>query len=496
MPAGGTDPVIPTAADCAEVAGQWLQPIGSAFFAVSTVNLRKKESETMVRFRSRMTLIVCSLAMLFVSAGAKESRAAASTAPSMPESAPAKLTLEQCISLALENNPGLQAEREKVLELENDYRIAASGLYPKLSISAYYNRLDEDRLSVSPGMIYGAETQALAKLRQLLFDGGKTRYGSRAASKGADAERQTAEAARLDTVFLVSQAYYRVLESREIANVGETSRAQREAFFKLTEAFRRAGKATRLESLKAEAQLFDADRSLAQAREAHRLSELILKKTIGINLGKAIEIADALPDAFPVPDDEELMIQGALANSPDLKKTALLKEQAEASLRSAYGPFLPELSLQGSYGYRDRDTSPWTDEWTAGVFLEWSLFEGGLTRAQVGKARSKVNQVAWNERGVRDQVQVDLREALGNLRTAVAAIRSSKRLVEAQDEAYKAAVAFYKRGKSTYIEVLSAQVDLTQAKAAYIRAVGDYQNASARLDRVMGKGKSYETENR
>ncbi len=434
--------------------------------------------------------------MFSLAAFAEDPASSPSSAVKSEESQPKTLTLEQCISLALENNPGLQAEREKVMELENEYRIAASGLYPKLSISAYYNRLDEDRLSVSPGMIYGAETLAQAKLKQLLFDGGKTRYSSRAASRGAEAQRESAEATRLDTVFIVSQSYYRVLEARELVNVSETSRAQREAFFKLTEAFRRAGKATRLESLKAEAQLFDAERSLAQAREAHRLSELILKKTIGINLGRAIEIADALPDAFPVPDDEESLVRGAIANSRDLKKAALLKEQAEASLRSAYGPFLPELSLQGSYGYRDRDTSPWTDEWTAGVFLEWSLFEGGLTRAQVGKARSKVNQVAWNERGVRDQVQVDLREALGNLRTAVAAIRSSKRLVEAQDEAYKAAVAFYKRGKSTYIEVLSAQVDLTQAKAVYIRAVGDYQNASARLGRVMGEGKSYETEKR
>jgi outer membrane protein TolC len=84
-------------------------------------------------------------------------------------------------------------------------------------------------------------------------------------------------------------------------------------------------------------------------------------------------------------------------------------------------------------------------------------------------------------------VQVDLSQALGDIRTALASIRSSKRLVEAQDEAYKATVDFYKRGKATYIEVLSAETDLTQAKAAYVRSVGDYQAASARLDRVTGK---------
>jgi outer membrane protein TolC len=84
-------------------------------------------------------------------------------------------------------------------------------------------------------------------------------------------------------------------------------------------------------------------------------------------------------------------------------------------------------------------------------------------------------------------VQVDLSQAVGDIRTALASIRSSKRLVEAQDEAYTAVVEFYKRGKATYIEVLTAETDLTQAKAAYVLAVGDYQAASARLDRVIGK---------
>ncbi len=406
------------------------------------------------------------------------------------------LTLDQCIVSALENNPGLQIEREKITELENDYRIAASGLYPKVSISAYYQRLDSDRLGTLPTMAYAEETLAQAKVKQVLFDGGRTWYNRRAAARGEDAQKESAEGTRLDTIFIVSQAFYRVLEAQEILIVSENSYRQREEFLRLTESFRKAGRATKLETLKAEAQLLDADRSLSQAKEAYRLSELILKKIIGMDLGTLIRVSDGLPEQLPEPGDEGALLGEALANNPDIKKVTLLKEQSQASLSSAYGPYWPEISLQGTYGYRDRDTASWTSEWTAGVFLEWSLFEGGLTKAQAGKARSRVNQVAWNERAVRDQVQVDLREALGNVRTALAAVRSSRRLVEAQDESYNAAMMFYKGGKSTYLEVLSAQVDLTQAKASYVRAIGDYQNANAKLDRVVGKGKSHETEKR
>jgi outer membrane protein len=400
------------------------------------------------------------------------------------------LILEQCIELAFKNNPGLQIEQEKIIELENDYAIASSGLYPKLTANAYYTKLNPDRVGIQPLMRYSEESLGQIKLKQLLYDGGKTRYSGRAASKAADAQRDSAEATRLDTVYAVSQAYYRVLEARELLKVGETSRSQREAFFKLTDSYQKAGKATRIESLKAEAQLLDAERSLVQAREVMRISELILKKTIGVGVDAHIGIAGGLPETFAEPGSDELLMAQMVENNPDLKKSAKFKEQARMSIDSATGSYLPEISLQGSYGYRQRDTGlpPLSgDEWMAGVFLEWSLFEGGITRAQVAKARARYREVEWNDKAIRDQVRVDLSQALGDIRTALASIRSSKRLVEAQDESYKAVVEFYKRGKATYIEVLSAETDLTQAKAAYVRSVGDYQAASARLDRVTGK---------
>jgi outer membrane protein TolC len=397
------------------------------------------------------------------------------------------LSLEQCIALAFEKNPGLQIEQEKIIELENEYRIASAGLYPKITASASYTRVNRDRVGVQPIIAYTEESLGQVKLKQLLYDGGKTGNNGRAASKAVDAQRDSAEATRLETVSVVSQAYYRVLEARELLRVGEHSRSQREAFSKLTGSFYEAGKATRIEALKAEAQLLDAERSLIQAREALRTSELILKRTIGVGVEARINIADGLPDAFAEPENEEFLLAQMFANNPDLKKSAQFKEQARLSIDSSTGSYQPEVSLQGNYGYRDRDAGGSGEEWMAGVFLEWSLFEGGITRAQVARSRARYREIEWSDKAVRDQVQVDLHQALGDMRTALAFIRSSKRLAEAQDEAYEAIMEFYKRGKSTYIEVLTAETDLTEAKAAYVRAVGDYQIASARLDRVTGK---------
>ena len=59
--------------------------------------------------------------------------------------------------------------------------------------------------------------------------------------------------------------------------------------------------------------------------------------------------------------------------------------------------------------------------------------------------------------------------------------------LEQAQEGLRLAQLRYANGLSRQIEVLDAQVALTTARANYLQAVFDYQAASARLDRAMGK---------
>ena len=66
-------------------------------------------------------------------------------------------------------------------------------------------------------------------------------------------------------------------------------------------------------------------------------------------------------------------------------------------------------------------------------------------------------------------------------------IRSQEKNLEQAQEGLRLAQLRYANGLSRQIEVLDAQVALTTARANYLQAVFDYQAASARLDRAMGK---------
>jgi hypothetical protein len=75
-----------------------------------------------------------------------------------------------------------------------------------------------------------------------------------------------------------------------------------------------------------------------------------VKKTIGIGVAAQISIEDGLPETFAEPGTDEVLLSQMFENNPDLKKSMQFKEQARLSIDSATGSYLPEISLQGSYG--------------------------------------------------------------------------------------------------------------------------------------------------
>ncbi|MCI0536615.1 MAG: TolC family protein, partial [Verrucomicrobiales bacterium] len=139
---------------------------------------------------------------------------------------PAGLTLQQCLELALQKNPALAVQTAKSAEANSDYRAARAGLLPKLSATGYVNRLEEDRLSPAGGALpgislFGRESYGGLIARQLLFDGGKTTASRRAAAQGAKLKQMDLDAARDETVYQVSRAFFQAVEARELVPVAE-----------------------------------------------------------------------------------------------------------------------------------------------------------------------------------------------------------------------------------------------------------------------------------
>jgi len=403
------------------------------------------------------------------------------------------LSLEDCLTLARKYNPALSGAKEKIQELVADYQAAKSMFFPRLVLISYYERMNPDRLSPA-----GLTTQPLFKEeglisvigKQILFDGGKTFYSTRAAKIGAEAQRQEVRRTTDEVAFAVNEAFYRLTEAKENLRVVREALQERLDFATLTEAFYKAGKVTRLDSLRAQSQVSEVEQAKVEAENAVSLAREILARSIGLKEEAPLDIIGRLSDELTPAADINSLWQEALKTNPEIKWLDLEIEQSQTQIKAARGAYFPEISLQGGLGVRHRDLGGTKGEWLGGVFIEFPLFEGGLTEAQVAKASSQYLQSIEKKRNRLDSLKVDLTAAWLDQENANQGVLTTRQMVVTNEEAYASAQALYRNGKAIGLDVLQAQVDLTGSRFNSIKYAVAYEIARARIRQIAGSGLS------
>jgi outer membrane protein TolC len=398
-------------------------------------------------------------------------------------------TLEQAIELALARNPGLAVEAARTLESEADYRTARAPLKPSLAASAYSYQLNGSRLGpVTPTgtSLYTRESLVALTGRQLLYDWGRASRARDAAGLGRDGQQMALAAARDETIYAVTQNFYRALAAAEFVRVAQDALARDQAFEGMAAEFFRAGKATRLDGLKAETARLDAERSLTVAREALAVAVVRLAQAVGIDGKDPIVPQGSLPQDLLDPPALDQAFESALTANPDLQRAARQVEQARAIGRSVRGASYPDLALQASLGYRERNLGGGQPEWLVGLEVSWPLFSGGALSAGVAKADARLTQAEESRRAATLDLQTQVRDALAGWRTAQSNALSGIRIVATAREAVRAAESLYAAGKATALDVLTTQADLARADGAQVTALTDYAISRARLARLTG----------
>jgi len=250
---------------------------------------------------------------------------------------------------------------------------------------------------------------------------------------------------------------------------------------------------TKLDFLRSDSQVIDADQTIVQVRNNIILAKKILKKTIGLRDEEEIDIPGETPTISPETLDELALWEKVKEKNSDLRKINLDIERAKTNISFARTDYWPVISFQASYGYRNRDVGGTAEEYSYGIFLDYAIFTGGLTRATVAKAKSVSLQLEDSKKALLDQLRVDLNTALSQIQDALKGMESAKSSIGVNQEAYDATMAMYQAGKLTSLDVLTAQISLINSKASYVNYYGNYQTALAQLWKIIGEGeKLYE----
>jgi outer membrane protein TolC len=335
---------------------------------------------------------------------------------------------------------------------------------------------------------------------QLLYSGGRTGAALAIARNFREAAELQLQEETADIDLAVRTAYYRALFALELERIAAAAVVQAEQFLDQERLREKTGVASELDVLRAEVALANLKPQAVEARSAAEIAALDLKRLVNVPAAQPLRLTTTLeapaPNRLAPPEfapDETLARRAAIAAA---ERQVRMRELA---VRIAKGAFLPSIALQMSYGRLAFPTDAfrfggldWRTDWSAVLGVQVPIFDGLRRAAQVDQAAAEFNQARLRLAQLREGVQLQYHQALGERKRAAATIAARQTTVTQAQRVYDLTVMRYDRGVATQLEVSDARLALLQARTNLAQALSDFYVAEATVARALGSYDSVE----
>jgi outer membrane protein TolC len=162
------------------------------------------------------------------------------------------------------------------------------------------------------------------------------------------------------------------------------------------------------------------------------------------------------------------------------------KRLMESNLRYAKWSYLPTLSLGAAYNFNYLSNN-FSDLYSinrpnsyVNLTLALPLFQGGKRRADIDQANLQLKRLEWDFDALDLGVNTQYQAALANYKGSLLQFEAIKENMDLAKEIYDVVNLQYRSGIKTYLEVVTAETDLRQARINYFNAL--YQVLSSKVD--------------
>jgi outer membrane protein TolC len=425
------------------------------------------------------------------------------------------LTLNQCVTLALEENPEITSANLEV-EAANAKKSGARGAFgPRLRMEAGVQHWDtkialpilaglgdactnctwsldpntQKPMIYTPSELRARDTWSFsATLAQPLASLWTIREAHVLSSLGVDISKLQQQQSRRTLEFQVIETYFRLLQAKRMADVAIKSVEQISAQVKRAQTFFTRGIVARNDVLRAELGLAAAE----QRRIATQGTILLAKGRLATLIGRApdspIDIQETVGEpemlpTLPAPQAEATAVEKRL----ELKEIAIRIDQAGTGVRLAQSKMLPQVNAVANYTRGSKSLFQPSDAWFIGATASWDIWEGGSTYYGIEESKARYAQARSARRKAEDMIRLDARSAHVGLTTAAEALVVAKQAVAQAEENFRIEQSRYENSSNTSFDVLDAETQLTTATGQYQSVIYDYLIAKSNLARAMGE---------
>jgi outer membrane protein len=386
-------------------------------------------------------------------------------------------SLVEAMAATYNSNPDLLAGRALLRQTDETLQQAVSNWRPKVTLTAEYNKVESDSVSVKALPTYyilnGKAT--ILSVTQPLFRGGKTVADTKAAQANIQAQRAALANTEQTVLLQAVTAYANLVQDLGIVDVRRNNVRVLVQQLDATQERFRVGELTITDVSQAEARLEQAKADLVLAEAQIRIDEAVFVRVVGQRPGKMGE----LPLFGALPASEEEAVALAMNGGPLPMSAQYRISAASYGVNSAVATLLPQVNLVG-FMQQQFDLSTPTDNFNQyGVRLQATvpIYQNGSEWSQVRQAKELVGQRRNELDSARRTAAENVIRSWRNLDSARSRVTSFTAQVKANGVALNGVRQEAMVGSRTTLDVLNAEQELLNSQVSLIVARHDVQVA-------------------
>jgi outer membrane protein len=393
-----------------------------------------------------------------------------------------QLTWEECVRLAIRENPDLQASREAVLNSDAVRMGAYSALYPQISVSFGDTRGDQLANLYSP-YVYSTSYSEQLSLSQMIFNGFQTKGNIDQARAQLNLAFANLDNEKATVSFNLKSAFAQLLYAQKLIKISRDVIDIQQSNARLVKLLYEGGSEDKGDMQLSQANLDQALYNFDQAVRTRDLSGVQLGVYIGQNLPAPVLAEGELQtDVLPVmPDFNQLAVL-----TPSYFQHKAEVDAAAAGITIANSGWYPTITANASANRSDSQFPLKGRGWSAGFSVSYPLFQGGATYFDVKAANASLRQALDNLRSGTNDAALTLAQMFKGMVDAEDNVRIQKELLDATALRYKIAQADYRNGLMSFQDfntitedyvgqlqtLLSAQLSAVTSEASWEEARG------------------------
>jgi outer membrane protein TolC len=398
------------------------------------------------------------------------------------------LSLPELTELALQNNPRTRLAWYATRAEAAGIGIEKSDDLPRITADILGQRSETGSQTGNQNPWLTRYGPALT-LSYLLYDFGAGDSRVKAAEYRALAAALAQNRVLQDVVLQVEQAYYRYLGFEALVRSNELFLKSVKTSLDATQRRREGGLATAADVYRAETQVAQAELNLTRSKGELEKARGTLASAVGLPVNSRVRIQSfqGEPRIREISESLNNILDRAKANRPDLIAAEAQTRSARAQADAASKSGLPTLTVTATTGRTFyNDDRPFTDTNSVLLNLNIPLFTGFNQTYTVRQAEARAAQAEASRDALVRQAELEVWQSYYDVQTAADGVSTTAVQLRAAQQTAEATLARYQGGFGSLLDLITAQVDESNARVQRIQSFLDWFTAVARLNYAIG----------